>query len=170
MQRIIVINGLPGSGKDAFVQYVSKYAKTVNFSSIDFVREVATFAGWDGVKDDKGRLLLSQLKQLLTNYDNIPYEKTTEAIWDFYDSDNEFMFIHVREKENIEKLVHDFQCQTLLVSRKDNVQRVSNDSDRYVESYQKYDFYLSNESTLDDLDKKAEAFVAYLRGERMEND
>ena len=32
-KNIVVINGTGGSGKDTFVEYVSKYAKVYNFSS-----------------------------------------------------------------------------------------------------------------------------------------
>lgn len=55
MKKIIVINGAGTSGKDTFVKLVSKYAKTINYSSVDFVKEVARFAGWNGQKDEKGR-------------------------------------------------------------------------------------------------------------------
>ena len=45
-KKIIVINGTGGSGKDTFVEYVSKYAKVYNFSSVDKVKEIAKLIGW----------------------------------------------------------------------------------------------------------------------------
>lgn len=80
IKKIIVINGLPKSGKDTFASFASKYATTTNFSSVDFVKEVAKFAGWNGVKDLKARLFLSKLKELLADYDDIPYKKIAEEI------------------------------------------------------------------------------------------
>ena len=56
MKYIFVVNGLPHSGKTEFENMVAKYAQTEILSSVDFVKEVAKFAGWDGVKDDRGRL------------------------------------------------------------------------------------------------------------------
>lgn len=49
-KKIIVINGTGGSGKDTFVEYVSKYAKVYNFSSVDKVKEIAKLIGWTGTK------------------------------------------------------------------------------------------------------------------------
>lgn len=80
IKHIIVINGLPRSGKDTFVYLVSKYAITSNFSSVDFVKDVAKYAGWNGEKDGKSRLFLSKLKELLSKYDDIPYKKIKEEI------------------------------------------------------------------------------------------
>ena len=61
-KNIIVINGTGGSGKDTFVEYVSKYAKVYNFSSVDKVKEIAKLIGWTGTKTDKDRKFLSDLK------------------------------------------------------------------------------------------------------------
>ena len=80
IHKVIVINGMPRSGKDTFVSFVSKYAATTNFSSVDFVKDVAHFAGWNGEKDPKSRLFLSKLKELLTEYDDIPYKKIADEI------------------------------------------------------------------------------------------
>lgn len=165
MKKIIVINGLPQSGKDTFVKLCGNYAKVVNFSSVDFVKEVAKFAGWDGVKNANSRLFLSELKRLMAFLDDIPYKKTKEAITNFRNSDNELLFIHVREAEEISRIVKEFNAMTVLVSRAGNAQVVSNDSDKYVASYGGYDFTLNNDSDLDALDRKAKGFVNYLRSE-----
>ena len=163
IHKIIVINGLPGSGKDTFVSLVSKYAATTNFSSVDFVKDVAKFAGWDGIKTPNSRLFLSKLKELLTEYDDIPYKKTAEEIrWFKNQPEQELLFIHIREPREIERIVRDFCAITVLVKRANNQQVVSNDSDKYTESYN-YDFVLNNDSTLDALGSKAKGFVNYLR-------
>ena len=163
IHKVIVINGLPGSGKDTFVSLASKYAITTNFSSVDFVKDVAKFAGWDGVKTLNSRLFLSKLKELLTEYDDIPYKKTAEEIrWFKNQPEQELLFVHIREPHEIERIVRDFGAITVLVKRTNNQQVVSNDSDKYTESYN-YDFVLNNDSTLDALDLKAKGFVSYLR-------
>lgn len=165
IHKVIVINGMPGSGKDTFVSFASRYANTTNFSSVDFVKEVARFAGWDGVKDPKSRLFLSKLKELLTAYDDIPYKKIAEEIhWFKNQPEQELLFIHIREPKEIERIVRDFGAMTVLVKRANNQQVVSNDSDKYTESYN-YDFVLNNDGNLDALDLKAKGFVNYLKGE-----
>ena len=62
MKNIIIINGTGGSGKDTFVEFVSKYSKVFNFSSVDKVKEVARVIGWSGTKSEKDRKFLSDLK------------------------------------------------------------------------------------------------------------
>lgn len=163
IKNIIVINGLPRSGKDTFVYLVSKYAMTSNFSSVDFVKDVAKYAGWNGKKDGKSRLFLSKLKELLSQYDDIPYKKIKEAIeWFMKQDEQELMFIHIREPDEISRVVEDFGAKTLLVRRANNQQIISNDSDKYIENY-KYDYVLNNDSDIDSLDKKAKGFINYLR-------
>lgn len=163
IHRVIVINGMPRSGKDTFVSFASKYATTTNFSSVDFVKDVARFAGWNGEKDPKSRLFLSELKELLTEYDDIPYKKIAEEIhWFKNQPEQELLFIHIREPGEIARIVRDFGAITVLVKRANNQQIVSNDSDKYTESYN-YDFVLNNDSDLDALDAKARGFVNYLK-------
>lgn len=163
IHKVVVINGMPRSGKDTFVSFASKYATTTNFSSVDFVKDVARFAGWNGEKDPKSRLFLSKLKELLTEYDDIPYKKITEEIYWFKNQpEQELLFIHIREPGEIARIVRDFGAITVLVKRANNQQVVSNDSDKYTESYN-YDFVLNNDSDLDALDAKARGFVNYLK-------
>lgn len=163
IHKVIVINGMPRSGKDTFVSFASKYATTTNFSSVDFVKDVARFAGWNGEKDPKSRLFLSKLKELLTGYDDIPYKKIAEEIYWFKNQpEQELLFIHIREPGEIARIVRDFGAITVLVKRANNQQIVSNDSDKYTESYN-YDFVLNNDSDLDALDAKARGFVNYLK-------
>lgn len=163
IHKVIVINGMPRSGKDTFVSFVSKYATTTNFSSVDFVKDVARFAGWNGEKDPRSRLFISKLKELLAEYDDIPYKKIAEEIhWFKNQPEQELLFIHIREPGEIARIVRDFGAMTVLVKRSNNQQVVSNDSDKYTESYN-YDFVLNNDSDLDALDAKARGFVNYLK-------
>lgn len=161
MKKIIIINGAPCSGKDTFANLVGKYAKTVNYSSVDFVKEVAMFAGWDGIKDEKGRSFLSNLKKIMTEYNEIPLKKISEKIKEFRSSDSEIMFVHIREPEEIKKLSDIEKVFTLLVIKDDN-EHFNNYADSNVENYE-YDYILKNNSTLEDLENKAKGFVKYLR-------
>lgn len=142
---------------------VAKYAKTEILSSVDFVKEVAKFAGWDGVKDDRGRLFLSQLKSIMTIYDDIPFKIMKKKVEEFRNNDSEILFLDIREIDEVKKAVRQFGAETIIVKRPNNRNPISNDSDRYVECYDDYTYLLNNDSDLDALDNKASGFVEYLK-------
>lgn len=154
---IVIINGTGGSGKDTFIDFVKKYAKVVNVSSVDFVKEVATLAGWQGEKSDEARKFLSDLKVIMTAYNDGPFRSIASSVEKFRNSDSDIMFIHIRELENIKRAVDSFGAYTLLVKREGLENISTNYSDANVDNYA-YDFYVEN-NTLEGLDKSAELFV-----------
>lgn len=161
MKQIIVINGTGGSGKDTFIEFVSKYEKIVNFSTIDKVKEIAYLIGWNGKKTEKDRKFLSDLKKLTTEYNDMSFEVMKQAIKDFQVSDKEIMFIHIREPEEIKRTVDQFKAKTLLIKRTGLKAITSNLSDARVEEYP-YDFKIEN-TTLKNLEKEACNFVKILK-------
>ncbi len=161
MKEIIIINGTGGSGKDTFVEYVSKYAKVYNFSSVDKVKEVAKLIGWSGTKTDKDRKFLSDLKKLTTEYNDMSFNSIKNAVEKFEKSNDEIMFIHIREPEEISRAVNKFNAKTLLVKREGLDLITTNYSDASVENYN-YDFVIKN-TTLNELDNSAERLVDKLR-------
>ncbi|MBQ9024077.1 MAG: hypothetical protein IJ105_02510 [Bacilli bacterium] len=160
MKNIIVINGYGGSGKDTFVELVSKYNKVYNFSSVDKVKEIARLIGWNGQKEEKDRKFLSDLKKLTTDYNDMSFNSIKDAINDFNSSDKEIMFIHVREPEEIKRIVDKYHAKTLFIKRDDIKKVTSNYSDASVENYN-YDFIINN-TTLEDLDKQASNFYTLI--------
>lgn len=156
-KSIWIINGTGGSGKDTFVEFVSRYVKVKNFSSIDIVKEIARHCGWDGGKREADRKFLSDLKFLLTDYNDLPFKSTVKAVEDFKKSDAQIMFIHIREPENIARAVKELGALTLLIKRDglDNI--ASNVSDANVDNYN-YDTIIEN-TTLDNLNLQAKAFA-----------
>ena len=62
-------------------------------STVDFVKEIAKKCGWKGEKDLKNRKFLSDLKDLLTNWNNVPFNKIVQQVksiedeWKYYDID-----------------------------------------------------------------------------------
>ena len=160
-KQIVIINGVGGSGKDTFVEYCSKYAKVMNFSSVDKVKEVARIIGWDGQKTEKDRKFLSDLKKLTTEYNDMPFNSIKEAVSRFNESDLEILFIHIREPEQIQRAVDYFKAKSLLI-RRDGIEKInSNYSDASVENYN-YDYIIEN-TTLDEFDDKAMKFVDDLK-------
>ncbi len=159
-KEIVIINGTGGSGKDTFVSFASKYAKVFNFSSIDKVKEIATMIGWNGAKTEKDRKFLSDLKSLTTKYNDMAFNSIKEAVDTFTNSDDEVMFIHIREPEEIQRAVSAFNAKTLLVKRVGLKNIESNYSDASVENYN-YDFVIEN-NTLEDLENQAKDFIKEL--------
>lgn len=161
MKEIIIINGTGGSGKDTFVEFVKKYAKVFNFSSVDKVKEIATLVGWDGGKTEKDRKFLSDLKRLTTEYNDMAFNSIRSAVEYFENSEEEIMFIHIREPEEIARAQAAFNAKTLLIKRAglDNI--TSNYSDASVENYE-YDFKIYND-TLEQLESDALEFINNLK-------
>lgn len=167
----IIINGSGGVGKDTFCQYVGDILNLIgkeyfNFSTIDYVKEAAKRIGWNGVKDDKGRKFLSDVKAALIAYDDIPFKKTIEFTSDF---ENIYFqsykiyplgigFIHCREASEIKRLSDFLHAKTLLVVRNDVSIISTNPSDSGVLDIS-YDYVIDNSGTKEDLELLAGTFV-----------
>lgn len=156
-RQVIIINGTGGSGKDTFIEFCSKYTAVKNFSSVDKVKEVAKLVGWDGGKTDKDRKFLSDLKRLTTEYNDMAFNSVKEAVKEFLQSNNELLFIHIREPEEIKRASEAFNALTLLVKREGLKNIDTNDSDKFVDDYP-YDYIILN-STLEKLESDAFDFV-----------
>ena len=111
-KKVFIINGSGGVGKDTFVDFVSKYVSVKNVSSVDEVKHFAFMLGWNGEKDEKGRKLLSDLKDLLTEYDDRPFEYLKRSVEEFKNSRyDEFCFLHIREPEEIQRTKEEFNAK-----------------------------------------------------------
>ena len=157
---IVIINGTGGSGKDTFVSFVSKYNKVYNFSSIDKVKEIAKEIGWDGGKTEKDRKFLSDLKKLTTEYNDMAFNSIKDAVNKFNNTNEEIMFIHIREPEEIQRAKDVFNAKTLLIKREGLDLIKSNFSDANVENYD-YD-YIINNTTLEKLEEEAKNFYSLI--------
>lgn len=157
---IVIINGTGGSGKDTFVEFCSKYTNVMNFSSIDKVKEVAKVIGWTGSKTDKDRKFLSDLKKLTTEYNDMAFNSIKDAVTIFKDNEDNLLFIHIREPEEIERAKNAFDAKTLLIKRIGLENISTNYSDASVDNYS-YDYIIKN-TTLEELDENAKKFVKKL--------
>ena len=163
-KTVIVINGSGGVGKDTLCDMAAKHYKVKNVSSITPIKELATQCGWNGEKDDKARKFLSDLKRLTTEFNDFPTKWIYREYLDFLSSDDEIMFVHIREGKEIAKFVDitDKNAITLLIrggARFSDKQKYGNVSDDLVEEY-KYDYYFTNDNPLD---KTEELFCKFLK-------
>ena len=113
---IYVINGSAGSGKDTFCEMTSRFVGeefVKVFSTVDIVKTLAIEAGWDGKKTPRARKFLSDLKDLLTDWNDTPYKSVSTKIlltkneWESYGIDTSkcAIFVMCREPQEIKKFV-----------------------------------------------------------------
>ena len=148
----IVINGAGGVGKDTLCELAAKHFKVMNISSITPIKEIAALCGWDGTKDNKSRKFLSDLKNLCVEYNDFPTSWAKARYDEFLLSDEEILFVHIREPKEIEKFVSATggNAVTLLIrgGKRMSNEKYGNASDDGVEDYP-YDYYFLNENTID---------------------
>ena len=137
-------------------------------STVDLVKEVAKFCGWNGQKTPKDRKFLSDLKDVLTQWDDVPYKDIIDSyigckeIWKQfgYDEKKCLYFIMCREPKEIQKFVDRIGARTLIV-RRFSVEELpqSNHADADIFNY----------GTLEELEELANRFTnLFLKGEKYE--
>ena len=179
MVKVVVVNGAPSAGKSLFERLCkekcSYFGKRPGFdgtkmlfvdiaSTVDFVKEIAYNCGWDGTKTPENRKFLSDLKALLTKWNNVPYEIFKERVESLPRSYDWIVFVDCREPEEIQKLKDGMNATTLLIRREqaENAE-TSNASDANVLDYN-YDLTIWNNSDIMTLGKQAKEFIEYMRG------
>lgn len=188
IKKIIIINGSDEVVKNAFTKRVIeetlKLAKRIvpvenedycvdpeifykinNISTIDYVKNIAKMFGWNDEKSEKDKKMLSDLKNLITVYNDYLFKRITIQItdWLYYDKtrlndiyDHSFLFVHCREPKEIERIKNQFPNDTftLLVQNPKVAKVTGNHADREVENYN-YDFIVVNDSDFRALRKVA---------------
>ena len=190
MKHIVIINGSGGCGKSTFIKLckegvqeaiekkISKQSpikfqcEVEELSSVDFVKDIAIECGWDGQKTEKNRAFLSDLKTILSDWDNVPNKKVMESIKQYNDDVSWIFFVNIREKKEIENFIklceeEGYDCTTLLI-KNDRVPVItSNKSDAYTEDYH-YDNTIYNNFGLDFYKKQAYFFIRDIVGKMIE--
>ena len=169
--KYFIINGRPRSGKDTFVNFcleeLGAFGKLI--STVDFEKEIAARRGWDTTKTPKNRKFLSDLKDLLTNWGDVPYKKTLQEIdmfkfdLDYWDvPDKGVVFIMCREPKEIERFERELNAKSVLIRRASvEFEQQSNHADSEVLNH-KYDYIIENNGTVDELKEKAKEFLKNL--------
>lgn len=161
-KTVIVINGQGGVGKDTLCAFAGQRYRVDNISSITPIKEIAATFGWRGEKTPEARKFLSDLKRAFTDYNDLPTRYLTAEYRRFLASEDELLFVHIREGSEIDKFKKavDGDCVTLLILR--DLGRVSygNASDDQVAQYP-YDYRYWNNRPLAEAE---EDFLTFLDG------
>ena len=178
MVKVVVVNGRPGVGKTEFERLCAEQCNLFNrvdgfvpgnhlwvdiTSTVDFVKEVARFCGWDGEKTLESRKFLSDLKDLLTQWDDVPYKMIVERIKSLPTTQDWLVFVDCREPAEIQKLKERLNATTVIIRREEvEGNEVSNHADAQVFNYT-YDVAILNDSDIIHLEDKARKFIEYMK-------
>lgn len=174
--QVYTINGLPGAGKDLFVNYVTEIMDETwchNISMVDFVKYIAQQCGWDNTKTPKNRAFLANLKELLEQWDDVPMKQvlykihlieSEYAMWDL-DEYPSVCFVHCRSDYDIKTLKEKKNAKSILVVRDSvDTSTISNTADAIDLNPDHYDIIVNNNGTKVDLIQEA---IKFLKNENL---
>lgn len=156
MPKVIVINGMGGVGKSTFISLCHEIdPRVIETSTVDFIKEIALQAGWDGTKDEDGRRFLSDLKDAMEHYHDIPNQKIDEFIQSHPDN---IIFVNAREPHNVEYYQRKYGAISVLVKNPNAHQVKGNHADENVYNCS-YNVFINNSGNLEELKEKAKWFL-----------
>ena len=173
--NIVIINGAPQVGKDTFVNFCKNLSqpnfRVFKFSTVDLLKEISKkYFYWNGEKTPISRKFLSDFKNLVTDFNDVPLkycldriEKVKEEIITAGEStDKTVIFIMTREPEEIDKFkkILKYPVYTLAIRNEEiEKQPQSNSADINALNYT-YDFVINNNGTLTELNMVAIQFLS----------
>lgn len=147
-KTVVVINGKGGVGKDTLCDFIISRFKARKVSAITPIVKIALENGWNGEKNAKSRKFLSDLKRAFSEFNNLPNTYLLNELNNFLKSDDNILFVHIREKDQIEEFLNTAKNKctaiTLLIknsSKKEEL--IGNTSDDGVFDYN-YDAVYDN--------------------------
>ena len=177
--KILIINGKPRTGKSIFCNTAfQKCGLVYCFSTIDEVKRLARYLGWDGKKDEKGRKFLSDIKDAMTDYNDHPHKVIEQTIREhcnrYKDTpeiiNNLIFLVQSREPDDIERWQKENGAKAILIKRDEklNDQVWSNHADDEVYDCT-YDYVLENTGSLEEWEDSIVWFIKELKREKWES-
>lgn len=166
--KIFIVNGRGGAGKTSFEKMVVEIAAAHNqkiavLSTIDYVKDIAKSIGWDGTKTLENRRMLSDLKDLLTRWNDSPHQSVCNKIKELDDVDA--VFIDSREPADIQRFIEEYHATTVLVQRGKEIITYGNHADDCADDFD-YDICVDNSRGLNELFAEAQIFYeCFIQGE-----
>jgi dephospho-CoA kinase len=170
-KRIFIVNGMARAGKDTFAEFLKKMVPgVVKISSVDGIKEIASYLGWTGEKTEKDRKFLSDLKCLLSEYSDAPFRYIMNTVVAFHRDErisdiisrkrtpNSILLIDIREPAEIERAKIALNAKTIFIENNRVEQVTSNMADAGVYDYE-YDITIRNNGTLEEFEEHIKEFV-----------
>lgn len=160
--KIFIMNGKGSSGKttveNMIVEIAQAHDKKIEIlSTIDYVKDVAKGFGWNGSKDPKDRKMLSDLKDLLTEWNDLPYKIVCDKIKKLMCTDVAAVFVDCREPTEIKRFVEEYDALSVLIKRSSISMVYGNHADDNVDDYE-YECVIDNSRGLMELLGEANIF------------
>ena len=161
-KMIFIVNGSGGVGKDTFAEFLDEFVPVFKYSSISKVKDIAKDCGWTGGKTERDRKFLSDLKQLTSEYSDMPFTDIAKAVDRFrrHMPHKKVMLIDIREPEEIDRAKRTFGARTILIESNRVAPITSNMADANVRKYD-YDFVFGNHGSLEDFRELVEQFANF---------
>jgi len=163
-QVVIVINGSGGVGKHSLIDFASNYYEIRDTSSIVPIKKLAMDIGWEGEYDEKGRRLLVDIKQALIRYNDLPTKYVVGEYKKFKAVEQDVMFVHIREPEEIAKFRAIVPCKTVLIVR-DGAPKWNIDTEERTGEFQ-YDYIFDNSQPLEKTGPKFVKLIDKIRNSK----
>jgi hypothetical protein len=164
---IFIVNGKPQAGKDTVVNLIAKQLGgrylVKHISTVWPVKVALTALGWDGeTKTDNVRDALSLLKDLGDKL----FDSSFRHVKNWVKDTDGLLFVDCREPKKIGRLCEELGAYSLYVDR-DVTFTAGNYSDNNTDFY-KYDYYIDNRGSLEELEVEVIGFVANVIQPRLE--
>ena len=166
---IIMLAGKAGARKDTVADIiVSNVDRSKKFAFADDLKLIAKHLGWDGKKDDRGRLLLQQLGALGRRYNINVW--ANQVMWKIEDelldtTNNTFVISDFRfpnEYEVLRKRYFDVVTVNIIGRQRRLSQEAAKDvSENSLKDF-RFDFTINNNGSLEDLKHKVLKIVGGL--------
>ena len=124
--KMYTISGAPRSGKNLFVSLVAEALgqdRVYETSTVEVVKDIAKYCGWTGEKSLKDRKFLSDLKDILEEWNDLSYRSIKRFVEDTYWWTINYpqlwekvvIFVHAREEKDINRLKKDYGAKSILI-------------------------------------------------------
>lgn len=156
-ERNFILNGYPKSGKTTFVELLSQFCPVESLSIITPIKGLAASIGWDGNKTSKDRDFLSNLKDLIDNYNDYTYRKILESFRSLEDY-NHVVIAEMRDTYDIYRAIQDMNAKTILISNNRIIPDYNNHADKNVMDFGSYDYIIYNNYGIIEFGKEVQKF------------
>lgn len=162
---IVMVAGKAGSGKDEVAKIIcSHYKRAKRFAFADNLKCIARSLGWNGLKDERGRLFLQQLGAVGREYNpSVWIEFVKWQIQDeLYETNNNLFVIPDFRFPNEYRIIKHKWPDTItikLTGRASDLGSNANDISEHSLEHFPFDFVVDNSGTKDELADKILAIV-----------